>query len=83
MSWQPLEAHLDGLHRQNRERSLRDWTPGPRPGTVQVEGRTLLDLASNDYLGLARHIWTPRLPPRCWRGTSVQQKGARQTRRRS
>ena len=59
MSWQPLEAHLDGLHRQNHERTLRDWTPGLQPGTVQVGGRTLLDLASNDYLGLARQVWTP------------------------
>lgn len=59
VSWQPLEARLDGLHRQNRERTLRDWTPGLRPGTVQVGGRTLLDLASNDYLGLARQVWTP------------------------
>ncbi len=59
MSWEPLKAHLYDLSRQNRERTLRDWTPGERPGTVQVDGRTLLDLASNDYLGLAQHIWTP------------------------
>ena len=56
--WAPLRAHLESLRIQHRERRLRDWTPALTPGYVQVEGRTLLDLASNDYLGLGRQCWT-------------------------
>jgi len=38
----------------DRYRSLRAITPGP-PGFVMRDERELLDLSSNDYLGLARH----------------------------
>ncbi|RJY10065.1 aminotransferase class I/II-fold pyridoxal phosphate-dependent enzyme [Aurantiacibacter aquimixticola] len=37
-----------------RYRELRAIEPGP-PGFVRRDGRDLLDLSSNDYLGLARH----------------------------
>ncbi len=38
----------------DRHRSMRAITPGA-PGYVYRDGRELLDLSSNDYLGLARH----------------------------
>lgn len=59
MSWQPLEDRLATLQAQHRERTLRDWTPDAQPGYSWVEGVRLLDLASNDYLGLSRQVWTP------------------------
>ncbi len=49
-------AELDALHARSLGRSLR-MLPGPGP-TVEVDGRPLINLASNDYLGLAIH---PRL----------------------
>ena len=55
--WADLTAELDDLQRQERRRSLRSWTPG-KPGHVILDGQELLDLASNDYLGLARQEWT-------------------------
>ncbi len=43
-----------------RRRQLRTWYPGPGPAelkavTAQGKSEPLLDLASNDYLGLCRH----------------------------
>ena len=39
-----------------RRRQLRSWAPGEKPWLLQSkEGANLLDLASNDYLGLSRH----------------------------
>ena len=43
-----------------RRRQLRTWHPGPGPAelkavTPQGKSKPLLDLASNDYLGLCRH----------------------------
>lgn len=39
-----------------RRRQLRSWAPGEKPWLLQnKEGANLLDLASNDYLGLSRH----------------------------
>ena len=42
----------------NRRRSLRSWQPGDQPWELKGSTRgqqVLRDLASNDYLGLARH----------------------------
>ena len=42
----------------NRRRSLRSWQPGDQPWELKSSTRgqqVLRDLASNDYLGLARH----------------------------
>ena len=43
-----------------RRRQLRTWRPGPgpaefKPVSAQGKSKPLLDLASNDYLGLCRH----------------------------
>ena len=57
MSWEPLEARLAALQASHRERVLRDWTPDPQAGFLRVNGQKMLDLASNDYLGLSRQTW--------------------------
>lgn len=44
---------LDELEQDNRLRSLRAVQPQGR--TINVDGRELLNLASNDYLGLSQH----------------------------
>ena len=63
MTWEALQetlhARLDTLAAQQRERRLYDWTADPEPGYVRSGGKRLLDLASNDYLGLSRQSWTP------------------------
>lgn len=56
--WEPLEQHLAGLQDQQRERVLRHWTLDDQPGFMRINGQKLLDLSSNDYLGLARQVWT-------------------------
>ncbi len=43
-----------------RRRKLRTWSPGLKPNELKEEGEetqstSLIDLASNDYLGLSRH----------------------------
>ncbi|GGD46334.1 aminotransferase class I/II-fold pyridoxal phosphate-dependent enzyme [Erythrobacter arachoides] len=45
---------LDQRRAQHRLRVLRPLEPGA-PGHVRLGARELLDLSSNDYLGLARH----------------------------
>ncbi|MGB3167485.1 MAG: 8-amino-7-oxononanoate synthase [Alteraurantiacibacter sp.] len=45
---------LEARRARHRLRVLRPLSPG-RPGFVMREGCELLDLSSNDYLGLARH----------------------------
>ncbi|WP_291425491.1 8-amino-7-oxononanoate synthase [Deinococcus sp.] len=59
MTWERLHTRLDALAAQGRERQLHDWTADSEPGYVRTGGRRLLDLASNDYLGLSRQRWTP------------------------
>ena len=60
----------------DRYRSLRAVTPG-LPGFVTREGRELLDLSSNDYLGLARH---PELARRAGEWAQELGTGARGSR---
>ncbi len=45
---------LDGLDQAGRRRRLR-LAERQADGTVEIDGRPLLDFSSNDYLGLARH----------------------------
>lgn len=47
-----LGAALDRITRAGLRRTLRPLRR-PRPGIVELEGRELVDFASNDYLGLA------------------------------
>ncbi|MBZ9713321.1 aminotransferase class I/II-fold pyridoxal phosphate-dependent enzyme [Deinococcus multiflagellatus] len=68
MSWAVLEERLGALQAAHRERTLHDWTPDPQPGYVRVNGARLLDLASNDYLGLSRRAWTPETAQAALRG---------------
>src|SRR5215472_17472096 len=47
-----LSRRLDALHEQGLHRRLRSVDSAQTPH-IQVEGRTLLNFSSNDYLGLA------------------------------
>lgn len=67
-----LQTRLDTLAAQHRERRLLDWTPDPEPGYVRCGDRRLLDLASNDYLGLSRQRWTPDAAHEFLSGTDLQ-----------
>lgn len=54
MNW--MEKELELLKDASLERFLRDSAPVPdSPGYILRGGRVLLNLASNDYLGLAQH----------------------------
>lgn len=55
--WDALKADLAARDAQGRRRALRVSEPA-RPGYVRLNGTELLDLASNDYLGLARRGWS-------------------------
>lgn len=46
--------HLDSLRARQLLRELRPVRPGAA-GRLERDGRTLLNVSSNDYLGLARH----------------------------
>ena len=51
-----LSSRLSALSRAGRGRGLGEVSPqGQASGMVLRQGRPLLNLASNDYLGLARH----------------------------
>src|SRR5438094_9009770 len=52
-----IEEELEGLRRQNLYRPLRIMSSAQGPVTV-VDGREVISLSSNDYLGLTHH---PRL----------------------
>lgn len=54
MNWKHLQEKMQLIKEQGRERILQDWLPDKEAGYLWSEGRRLLDLASNDYLGLAR-----------------------------
>ncbi len=51
---QPLQRQLEQLP-TSRRRRLRPLQPGDGGQLQQAAGQALLDLASNDYLGLSRH----------------------------
>ncbi|MBW7475146.1 8-amino-7-oxononanoate synthase [Paenibacillus oenotherae] len=54
MEW--MEQELAALADKALERQLRDSAPiAGRPGFIIRDGQELLDLSSNDYLGLAQH----------------------------
>lgn len=54
MNW--MENELEKLAHASNQRHLRDSTKSPeRPGHIVRGGNSLLDLASNNYLGLAGH----------------------------
>ncbi|HSO72720.1 MAG TPA: 8-amino-7-oxononanoate synthase, partial [Thermodesulfobacteriota bacterium] len=48
------ESELSRLLRQGLYRSLR-VVEGPIGPTIQIDGRSLIQFSSNDYLGLATH----------------------------
>ena len=50
----PLAQELDELRERGRLRSVPSLER-PAPGRVKRAGRELIDLSSNDYLGLSRH----------------------------
>lgn len=47
-----IEPSLDAIHRANWRRSVQE-IQGMAGATVSLEGRTVINFASNDYLGLA------------------------------
>ncbi len=51
---EPYARRLEALRRRGRERGLRVVGGGAEPW-VEVDGRRLLNLSSNNYLGLATH----------------------------
>lgn len=54
MNW--MEAELTALARESRERKLRDIVAAEgEPGYLMCDGKILLNLSSNDYLGLSQH----------------------------
>lgn len=51
-----MKKELEALHHASMERRLHTHIPiSESPGYVMHGGRALLDLSSNDYLGLAQH----------------------------
>ncbi|MGW8958649.1 8-amino-7-oxononanoate synthase [Paenibacillus sp. NPDC055715] len=51
-----MKKELEALNHVSLERRLRTYAPIPEsPGYMMHGGRVLLDLSSNDYLGLAQH----------------------------
>ena len=51
--WAWMGGELDRLHEMNQLRSLRDAHPlADPPGWIELDGRRLLNLSSNHYLGL-------------------------------
>ncbi len=55
-----MASELESLEQQHRLRSLRTSELLPN-GRVRLNGREMLNLCSNDYLGLADQIKTPEL----------------------
>lgn len=49
-----LQSELDGLEQQGRRRRLRT-VQSPAGRTVALDGRTIINFSSNNYLGLANH----------------------------
>jgi 8-amino-7-oxononanoate synthase len=67
---------LDHAGRQHRRRELRPVASAPA-GRVGIQGRTLINFSSNDYLGLARH---PLLAARAQEWAAAHGTGAQASR---